>query len=97
MGCDKKVTNTMVQDPVVLAKLMKTDEVLRFMPPIRGTLAYWSSAQKDIFAMLRQFGTPTLFCSFSAAEHRWNDAVGAILRQQNDNRNPLLLDWSEKN
>lgn len=97
LGSDKVVTNTMVQDPVVLAKLMKNDEALRFMQPIRGTPAYWSSAQKDLFAMLRQLGIPTWFCSFSAAEHRWNDALATILRHQNDNRNPCLLDWSEKN
>lgn len=97
LGSDKVVTNTMVQDPVVLAKLMKHDEALRFMQPIRGTPAYWSSAQKDLFAMLRQLGIPTWFCSFSAAEHRWNDAISTILRHQNDNRNPCLLDWSEKN
>lgn len=39
LGSDKVVTNTMVQDPVVLAKLMKNDEALRFMQPIRGTQA----------------------------------------------------------
>lgn len=35
---------------------MKNDEALRFMQPIRGTPAYWSPAQKDLFAMLRQLG-----------------------------------------
>lgn len=89
LGSDKVVTNTMVQDPIVLAKLMKNDEALRFLQPIRGTPAYWSSAQKDLFAMLRQLGIPTWFCSFSAAEHRWNDALASILRHQNDNRNPV--------
>ena len=87
----------MVQDPEILSKLMKNDEALRFMQPIRGTPAYWSSAQKDLFAMLRQLGIPTWFCSFSAAEHRWNDAVATIMRHQNDNRDPRSLDWSEKN
>ena len=96
-GIDQKITSDMVQDPEVLSKLMKSDEALRFMQPIRGTPAYWSSAQKDLFAMLRQLGIPTWFCSFSAAEHRWNDAVVTIMRQQNDNRDPRSLDWSEKN
>ncbi|XP_062579086.1 uncharacterized protein LOC134241009 [Saccostrea cucullata] len=97
MGSDQNVTASMVQNPEVLSKLMKNDEALRFMQPIRGTPAYWSAAQKDLFAMLRQLGIPTWFCSFSAAEHRWNDAVATILRQQNDNRDPCNLDWSEKN
>ena len=97
LGNDQMITSNMVQDPEILSKLMKNDEALRFMQPIRGTPAYWSSAQKDLFAMLRQLGIPTWFCSFSAAEHRWNDAVAAILRQQNDNRDPCSLDWTEKN
>nr|XP_022307930.1 uncharacterized protein LOC111113930 [Crassostrea virginica] len=97
LGADQKITSDMVQDPQILSNLMKNDEALRFMQPIRGTPAYWSSAQKDLFAMLRQLGIPTWFCSFSAAEHRWNDAVSSILKQQNDNRDPTSLDWSEKN
>ncbi|XP_062611086.1 uncharacterized protein LOC134272924 [Saccostrea cucullata] len=97
IGNDQEVTANMVQDPEVLSKLMKNDEALRFMQPIRGTPAYWSAAQKDLFAMLRQLGIPTWFCSFSAAEHRWNDAVTTILKQQNDNRDACMLDWSEKN
>ncbi|XP_062571568.1 uncharacterized protein LOC134233602 [Saccostrea cucullata] len=97
MGNEKIVTSSMVQDPEILSRLLKNDEAVRFMQPIRGTPAYWSSAQKDLFAMLRQLGIPTWFCSFSAAEHRWNDAVRTILRQQNDERDPCMLDWSEKN
>ncbi|XP_062602075.1 uncharacterized protein LOC134263710 [Saccostrea cucullata] len=97
MGSEQLVTANMVQNPETLSKLMKNDEALRFMQPIRGTPAYWSAAQKDLFAMLRQLGIPTWFCSFSAAEHRWNDAIATILRQQNDSRDPYILDWSEKN
>ncbi|XP_062576240.1 uncharacterized protein LOC134238134 [Saccostrea cucullata] len=96
-GTEKPVTSNMVQDPEILCRLLRNDEALRFMQPIRGTPAYWSAAQKDLFAMLRQLGIPTWFCSFSAAEHRWNDAIRTILKQQNDDRDPLLLDWSEKN
>ena len=97
MGTKSAITSSMIQDPEVLSKLMKSDEALRFMQPIRGTPAYWSSAQKDLFAMLRQLGIPTWFCSFSAAEHRWNDAVASILKNQGDNRDPCSLDWAEKN
>ncbi|XP_062615266.1 uncharacterized protein LOC134277003, partial [Saccostrea cucullata] len=97
IGSDQFVTSDMIQNPEVLSKLMKNDEALRFMQPIRGTPAYWSAAQKDLFAMLRQLGIPTWFCSFSAAEHRWNDAVATILRQQCDSRDPCVMDWSEKN
>ncbi|XP_062597817.1 uncharacterized protein LOC134259232 [Saccostrea cucullata] len=97
IGSERSVTSNMIQDPEILSKLLRNDEALRFMQPIRGTPSFWSAAQKDLFAMLRQLGIPTWFCSFSAAEHRWNDAVTTILRQKNDARDPKLLDWSEKN
>lgn len=58
----------MLRDPNVLSKLLKSDEALRFMQPIRGTPTYRSLVQKDLFAMLRQLGIPTWFCSFFAAE-----------------------------
>ncbi|XP_065926121.1 uncharacterized protein [Magallana gigas] len=92
----KLVTSDMLQDPNLLSKLLRNDEALRFMQPIRGTPAYWSTTQKDLFAMLRQLGIPTWFCSFSAAEFRWNDIVGCILHHEDDNRSPSDLDWSEK-
>ena len=79
-----------------LKTLIQKDEALRFLQPIRGTPSYWQSAQKDLFAMLRQLGIPTWFCSFSAAEFRWADIINAILKQQEDKRQAENLDWTEK-
>ena len=92
----KTVTPEMLQDPILLSKMINKDEAIRFMQPIRGTPAYWQSAQKDLFAMLRQIGIPTWFCSFSAAEFRWNSTIEAILRQQCDNRSVDEMNWTEK-
>ncbi|XP_062593070.1 uncharacterized protein LOC134254555, partial [Saccostrea cucullata] len=92
----KAMTAEMLQNPDVLSNLLKNNEALRFMQPIRGTPAYWSATQKDLFAMLRQLGIPTWFCSFSAAEFRWNEIIGSILHHDNDPRSPSDLDWSEK-
>lgn len=96
-GKGKNVNADMIRNPEILSKLLKNDEAFRFMQPIRGTPAYWSAIQKDLFAMLRQLGIPTWFCSFSSAEYRWNDAISSLLKQQNDDRDPEVLDWSEKN
>ena len=79
-----------------LKTLIRKDEALRFLQPIRGTPSYWQSAQKDLFAMLRQLGIPTWFCSFSAAEFRWPDIINVILKQQKDKRQAENLDWTEK-
>ena len=85
-----------VQNTSDLKTLIRKDEALRFLQPIRGTPSYWEGAQKDLFAMLRQLGIPTWFCSFSAAEFRWRDMVNVILKQQADTRTAEDLDWTEK-
>ena len=38
---------------------------------LRGSPPYLERCKKDLFAMIRQLGKPTWFCSFSAAETRW--------------------------
>ncbi len=37
--------------------------------------------------MLRQLGTPTFFCTFSAAEMRWPEVITAIKAQQGETVN----------
>ncbi|KAK3100565.1 hypothetical protein FSP39_021862 [Pinctada imbricata] len=91
-----KVTAETLQDKAKLKQMFRKDEALRFLQPIRGTPSYWQSAQKDLFAMLRQLGIPTWFCSFSAAEFRWKDMINVILKQQGDTRKFETLEWSEK-
>ena len=91
-----KVTSKSLKTASNLKLLIQKDEALRFLQPIRGTPSYWQGAQKDLFAMLRQLGIPTWFCSFSAAEFRWNDIIDVILKQQNDSRQAEKLDWTEK-
>ena len=95
MGTNSAVTSGMNQDPELLSKLMKNDKALSFMQPISGTPAYWSSAQKDLIAMLRKMSIPIVW-SFSTEEHRRNDAVASNLKQQCDNRDRCSLDWAEK-
>ena len=47
------------------------DEGFRVLRKLRGSPPYWESVKKDVFAMIKQLGVPTWFCSFSAAETRW--------------------------
>ncbi|KAK3101585.1 hypothetical protein FSP39_004665 [Pinctada imbricata] len=92
----ENVTAETLQDKAKLKQLFRKDEALRFLQPIRGTPSYWQSAQKDLFAMLRQLGIPTWFCSFSAAEFRWKEIINTILKKQGDTRKFETLEWSEK-
>ena len=50
---------------------------------------------RDLFAMLRQIGTPT-FCTFSAAEMRWPEVITAIKLQQGTSVLFNDLDWMTK-
>lgn len=50
--------------------LIKQDDGFRVLRNLRGSPPYWEQAKTDVFAMIRQVGIPTWFCSFSA-ETKW--------------------------
>lgn len=67
---------------------------------MRGSPSYFEKAKKDLFAMIRQLGPASLFCSFSSAETRWIHLL-RILGQVVDHKqytNDELenLNWEEK-
>ena len=47
-----------------LERLIKHDEGYKFLRALRGSPPYFEKAKKDLFAMIRQLGPATLFCSF---------------------------------
>lgn len=51
--------------------ITKLDEGYKIFRCLRGSPPYWESSKKDIFAVVRQLGTPTWFFSLSAAETKW--------------------------
>ena len=50
------------------------------MRNLRGSPPYFEKCKKDLFAMIRQLGNPTWFCSFSAAETRWSHLLKKLGR-----------------
>ncbi|XP_006815908.1 uncharacterized protein LOC102803256, partial [Saccoglossus kowalevskii] len=93
----EKVTSKVLTNRDKLIEIIKNDEGYKFMTPIRGTPPYWQATQKDIFAMIRQLGIPTWFCSFSSADLRWKEIVETILHEQGDySTSANDLDWSQK-
>ncbi len=92
----RRINSSLLQDKQELEKLVNNKEATRFMQPLRGTPAYWEKTLRDLFAMLRQLGTTTFFCTFSAAEMRWPEVITAIKAQQGETVNFDELDWSEK-
>ena len=47
------------------------DEGYKFLNALRGSPPCFEKAKKDLFAMIRQLGPATLFCSFSSVETQW--------------------------
>jgi len=86
----------MINDKESLKTIFRNDEGYKFLKQIHGTPPYWQSTQKDLFAMIRQIGIPTIFCSFPSAEMRWPEFIEAILKQQGDNRKFGDFDWRTK-
>ncbi len=68
----KRLTAGELKKEGAFDKLVHFDEGYRFLSALRGSPPYFEKAKKDLFAMIRQLGTATLFCSFSAAETKWN-------------------------
>ncbi|KAJ8019346.1 ATP-dependent DNA helicase PIF1 [Holothuria leucospilota] len=90
----KAITSSMLKDTLELKKMMQNDEGYRFLKKIRGTTPYWESTMSDVFAMVRQLGIPTWFCSFSTADRRWKEIDEAILEQQGKTV-PENITWTE--
>ncbi|KAL9951086.1 hypothetical protein ACROYT_G043682, partial [Oculina patagonica] len=63
-----------------LNKLVHLDEGFRVLRNVRSSPPYIERCKKDLFAMIRQLGNPTWFCSFSAAETRWTHLLKTLGR-----------------
>lgn len=91
----KKYTAAQVLDSIV--RLNEGFQVLR---NLRGSPPYWEKAKKDIFAMIRQLGLPTWFCSFSAAETKWIPllkCLGELIENVSYSDDEILnMSWEHK-
>ena len=70
-GNSRTLTAGELKNPCNLERLIRHDEGYKFLRALRGSPPYFEKAKKDLFAMIRQLGPATLFCSFSSAETKW--------------------------
>ena len=70
-GNNRTLTAGQLKQQGTLGRLVHLDEGYKFLRALRGSPPYFEKAKKDIFAMIRQLGPATLFCSFSSAETQW--------------------------
>lgn len=60
--------------------LVRHDDVYRVLKGIGTSSAHWEAEKKKVMAMIRQFGRPTLFITFSPAETRWTELLAILSR-----------------
>ena len=58
--------------------LVKLDEGYKIFKTVRNSPQYWENQKKDVFAMIRQLGLPTLFISLSANDLHWPELILAL-------------------
>ncbi|XP_073724526.1 uncharacterized protein [Misgurnus anguillicaudatus] len=92
----RRISNRLLQDNREVERLVRNKDATRFMQPLRGSPSYWEKTLRDLQAMIRQLGTPTFFCTFSAAEMRWPEVITAIKAQQGEEVDFSELDWMTK-
>ena len=54
-----------------------------YMRNIRGTPAYWNTGKLDLLAMIKKYGPPTFFITFSANDMYWDDLLTVICMLHN--------------
>lgn len=96
----KKITAKQVLNPAAFDTIVRLNEGYRVLRTLRGSPAYWENAKKDVFAMIRQLGIPTWFCSFSAAETKWNSLLKILSKLLNNremsDEEIFELSWTDK-
>ena len=51
---------------------------MKFFKNVRSSPPYFESKKKELMAMIRQLGIPTLFISLSAADTKWTQLLQSI-------------------
>ena len=57
---------------------VRLDEGYKIFKTIRNSPQYWENQKRDVFAMIRQLGLPTLFLSLSANDLHWSELIVAL-------------------
>ena len=83
-----------------IERLIHLDEGFQFLRALRGSPPYFEKAKKDLFAMIRQLGPASLFCSFSSAETQWIHflrILGQLVDQKEYTNTELEnMNWDDK-
>ena len=88
-----------VQNNSTFKSLISDAEIFASFKKIRGTPQYFKNMMHNILAKVRQFGPPTFWITFSAAEFKWTDIIKIVASQFGENLDDSTInsmDWSSK-
>jgi hypothetical protein len=90
---NNNITVENVLDRSYLHNIMQRDERYNILKSIRCSPSYWEGRKKEILAMIRQLGCPTIFITLSAAETKLPELLVILTR----NVHNLIITESEAN
>ena len=74
----KKITAKTLLNPQKKQEIVKYDDGYKIFKNVRSSPPYFESKKKELMAMIRQLGIPTLFISLSAADTKWPQLLQSI-------------------
>lgn len=75
------ITRAQLQDREFLETCIERN--LSFLKSIPNSIQYWQQRKRDVFAMIRQLGKPTMFLTLSANEIRWPHLLTVLHKLSN--------------
>lgn len=88
------ITRAMLNDKEFLEKCVERN--LSFLKSIPNSVQYWQQRKRDLFAMIRQLGKPTMFLTLSASETRWEHLLRILYKLSSKNNGTELTDIMEQ-
>ena len=64
-----KIMRDQIESEGFVEKL--TDRNLSFLRTMPNSVSYWMDRKRELYAMMRQLGKPTMFLTLSASEYQW--------------------------
>ncbi|XP_029708282.2 uncharacterized protein LOC109400233 [Aedes albopictus] len=83
------ITREMLNDREFLEQCI--DRNLSFLKSIPNSVQYWQQRKRDLFAMIRQLGKPTMFLTLSASETKWPLLLETLQRLSGGNINGNVM------
>lgn len=74
----KKITAQTLLNKESRENIVKLDDGYQIFKNIRNSPPYFENKKKNLMAMIRQLGIPTLFISLSAADTKWINLLSSI-------------------